>query len=115
MAPLDAVSDATFGGEVLRAAQPVLVDFWAEWCGPCKRMHVVLEELAGELAGRVRIVRLDVATNPQTPAEEGVLNLPTMILYRDGRPVERWGSMSKEQLRKRLAKALSDRFPAGGD
>ena len=106
MAPIAAVSDASFEREVLQSSQPVLVDFWAEWCGPCRRMHAVLGELAEELAGRVRIVRLDVAANPQAAAGQGVLNIPTLILYRGGREVERFGSLSKEKMRRRLEKWL---------
>jgi len=106
MAHLSDVSSTTFEGEVLRSPQPVLVDFWAEWCGPCRRLEPVLEGLAEEFAGRLRIVRLDVAANPDVPAREGVLNLPTLILYRDGQPVDRFGPLSEGALRKRLARQL---------
>ncbi len=103
---LSDVTDVTFEQEVLQSAQPVLVDFWAEWCAPCRRLHDILQELDGELAGRVRIVRLDVAANPEVPSVQGVLNIPTLILYRDGQPVERFGFLSKDKLKQRLEEVL---------
>lgn len=82
------VSDATFDQEVLKSTQPVLVDFWAEWCGPCKAIAPVLEELSTELAGKVKIVKLDVDSNPATAAKYGVRSIPTMILYKGGEAVD---------------------------
>lgn len=102
---LENISDTNFA-ETISGSTPVLVDFWAEWCGPCRRVHTMLEELAVEWAGRLRIVRLDVAANPQVPAQEGVLNLPSLVLYQDGKALGRWGALSKEQLKKNVAAAL---------
>ncbi len=78
------VSDANFKNEVLDAKEPVLVDFWAEWCGPCRAIAPVLEELSTELAGRVKIVKLNVDENPNTTVQYGVRSIPTMILFKNG-------------------------------
>ena len=82
------VSDATFDTEVLGAKEPVLVDFWAEWCGPCRAIAPLLEELSTELAGKVKIVKLNVDENPNTTIKYGVRSIPTMILYKGGEPVD---------------------------
>ena len=78
------VSDANFGEEVLSSKEPVLVDFWAEWCGPCRAISPVLEELSAELKGRVKIVKLNVDENPGVTVKYGVRSIPTMILFKDG-------------------------------
>jgi thioredoxin 1 len=82
------VSDANFGEEVLSSKEPVLVDFWAEWCGPCRAIAPVLEELSSELRGRVKIVKLNVDENPSTTVKYGVRSIPTMILYKNGEAVD---------------------------
>jgi len=78
------VTDSDFANEVLDEDKPVLVDFWAEWCGPCKAIAPMLEELSGELEGRVKIVKLNVDENPETTIKYGVRSIPTMILFKNG-------------------------------
>jgi len=82
------VSDATFGEEVLQSQEPVLVDFWAEWCGPCRAVSPLLEELSSELAGKVKIVKLNIDENPSTTVKYGVRSIPTMILFKGGEPAD---------------------------
>jgi thioredoxin 1 len=84
----DHVSDANFGEEVLNSNVPVLVDFWAEWCGPCLAIAPVLDELSTELAGKVKIVKLNVDQNPSTTAQYGVRSIPTMILFKNGQAAD---------------------------
>ena len=79
-----AVSEATFGQEVLSSNEPVLVDFWAEWCGPCRAIAPVLDELSSELEGKVKIVKLNVDENPGIAAQYGVRSIPAMILFKGG-------------------------------
>ena len=83
-----AVTDATFDAEVLAAPIPVLVDFWAEWCPPCKAMDPILEDVAAELEGKVKIVKLDVEENPSTTVRYNVRAMPTMIVFKDGAPAD---------------------------
>ena len=84
----DRVNDANFDAEVLGATETVLVDFWAEWCPPCKAMDPVLDDLSRELAGRVKIVKLDVDANPGITARFNVRSMPTLIVFKDGEPVD---------------------------
>jgi thioredoxin 1 len=82
-----AVTDATFDAEVRNSDIPVVVDFWAEWCGPCRMIGPALEELSEELAGKVKIVKLNVDENPSTPAQMGVRGIPALFLFKDGQVV----------------------------
>jgi thioredoxin 1 len=81
------VTDQTFDSDVLQSATPVLVDFWAEWCGPCKMIAPALEEISGALGDRLQIVKLNIDENPETPGKYGVRGIPTMLLFKGGQPV----------------------------
>ena len=80
------ITDASFADDVLNADGPVLVDFWAEWCGPCKMIGPSLEEISDELAGKVTIAKINIDENPDAPGKYGVRGIPTMILFKDGQP-----------------------------
>ena len=81
------VSDASFDQDVLNSPEPVLVDFWAEWCAPCKQIAPVLDEIAEEMAGRLTIAKFNVDENPQVPSSYGIRAIPTLILFKDGQAV----------------------------
>jgi thioredoxin 1 len=83
------VTDNTFEQEVLRSEQPVLVDFWAAWCGPCRAVAPIVEELAGEYEGQLKVMKLDVDDNPRTAVAYGVQSIPTLLVFKDGKPAER--------------------------
>jgi thioredoxin 1 len=83
------ISDSSFEEEVLNSKIPVIVDFWAEWCGPCKVIGPLLEELSREYEGRVKVVKMDVEENPQTPGKFGIRNIPTVLYFKDGKVVDK--------------------------
>lgn len=93
------VSDATFETEVLQAASPVLVDYWADWCGPCKMIAPILDEVAGEYAGRLKVCKLNIDENQATPPKYGIRGIPTLMLFVSGEvKATKVGALSKSQL-----------------
>ncbi len=101
------VSDADFDSQVLQNAEPVLVDFWAPWCGPCKAIGPVIEELAAEYEGKAKVGKMNVDDNPATPGKYGIRAIPTLILFKNGEVVDQiTGAVGKPQLTALINKAL---------
>ena len=105
--PTKAVTDASFAADVLQSDKPVLVDFWAEWCGPCKMIGPSLEEISEELGDQVSIVKMDIMESTDTPAKFGVQSIPLMVLFKNGEPVaQKLGAAPKSQLKAWLESEL---------
>jgi thioredoxin 1 len=104
------VTDSEFASTVLQSERPVLVDFWAEWCGPCRMIAPVVEDLAGELGDRVTFMKMDIDANPATPTRLGIMSIPTLIIFKGGEAVERssgYHPAIKRDLRQKLEGVLA--------
>ena len=101
------VTDASFETDVLKSAQPVLIDFWATWCGPCRAIAPVVEQLAGEYAGKVKVVKVNIDENPKTPTAYDVRSIPTLLMFKDGKVVGQIvGAVPKPKIEELVKKAL---------
>ncbi|MFO7311393.1 MAG: thioredoxin [Bacillota bacterium] len=108
MAAVMNLTDAEFDQKVLKSETPVVVDFWAPWCGPCRRLAPILEEVAAEMGDRLQVYKLNTDENPQSPGRYGVMSIPTLIVFRNGQEVDRIvGALPKEILREKLEAAIS--------
>ena len=105
--PID-ITDDSFNAEVVQSDTPVLVDFWAEWCGPCKMIAPIVEELAEEFGDKIKFTKLDVDTNPQSATNFGIRGIPTLLIFNGGKPVETVvGAVPKSVIKKKLDAALA--------
>ena len=108
MSTVTPLSQSEFEEKVLKSDKPVLVDFWAEWCGPCKMIGPALEEISNEMEGDVRITKLNIDENPSTPQKYGVRGIPTLLLFRNGEVVaEKVGALPKNQLSEWISQNIS--------
>ena len=104
---VSAINDAAFEKEVLQSEQPVLVDFWAAWCGPCRALAPVVDEVATEYQGKLKVMKMDVDANNQTPARYGIRGIPALLLFKDGKVAEQIvGFVPKDTIDRTIAKVL---------
>src|ERR687890_1740021 len=109
------VTDSSFDTDVLKSSEPVLVDFWAEWCGPCRMIGPALEEIAGELGDKVTVAKLNIDENPDTPSRYGVRGIPTMLLFKGGQPIaQKVGAAPRRQIQQWLEANLDGESQAAG-
>jgi thioredoxin 1 len=102
------ITDSNFSSEVQQSKTPVLVDFWAPWCGPCKIIGPIVEELAHEFEGKIKVGKLNVDENQQTAGQFGVMSIPTLLFFKNGQPVDSIvGAQSKETIKQKMAKLLT--------
>jgi thioredoxin 1 len=102
-----AVTDATFAEEVLNSETPVLVDFWADWCGPCKMVAPVVEELASDYDGKLKVTKVDVDSSPLTAGTYGIRSIPTLLIFKDGKPVNQVvGAVPKQVLQEKIDQVI---------
>ncbi|MBI5453626.1 MAG: thioredoxin [Deltaproteobacteria bacterium] len=101
------VTDSTFDSMVLKSEVPALVDFWASWCAPCRAIAPIVEEMATEYTGRIRVAKMNVDDNPATPGRYGVRGIPTLILFKDGKVIDQLvGAVPKNQIKELIEKGL---------
>ncbi len=108
MGAVQEITDSNFDAEVLQSKTPVLIDFWAPWCGPCRAIGPVVEQLAGEYSGKLKVVKMNVDDNPQTPSRYGVRGIPNLIVFKDGKVHEQIvGAVAKARLTQAIDSAVA--------